>query len=475
VNTREITEFREANYDTGVQAAALMNARVSAIGDCGEDFAITAVLSEDAAEKTVYDLVVDQAAIMSEAGQDFEQTIHRDALCYKFTVTITASDAQSVEAHLALTTSGDGFVNILTASDVEDKCFQGTKCNLDIESFEFDKFEEVKDWSEGVNVFFNAVVFAETSCQGFEATLNAYYQDFEEIAGTTPGTSEFATPLEEHGMYEFTSVAVEAENLQGDYFGELIVSNAEQTADTATARTEASTWNPPCYLYVDTFKENGSSVSLSEDKVALDLQISLSHEGDNACNSMSALVTISHGENVEFMHFLSASDLEAAIEGSFDFTVIVPSNEAAVAMIAFSDDNAADDATDLIDPAYVPESATSCEIQVREFCLTSMEPAEEQGRYIFTFDLTVIAAPICENLEATLDLANAQGEYLGNVSLDHDELIDAIECDCDKQFVVTADAESAYGDFYGQLVVREAASGLVEITDSCVLTKESGK
>ena len=123
----------------------------------------------------------------------------------------------------------------------------------------------------------------------------------------------------------------------------------------------------------------------------------------------------------------------------------------------------------------MPESATSCEIQVREFCLTSMEPAEQEGRYIFTFDLTVIAAPICENLEATLDLANGQGEYLGNVSLNHDELIDAIECDCDKQFVVTADAETSYGDFYGQLVVREAASGLVEITDSCVLTKEASK
>lgn len=123
----------------------------------------------------------------------------------------------------------------------------------------------------------------------------------------------------------------------------------------------------------------------------------------------------------------------------------------------------------MIDPVYVAETATTCEIEVREFCLTSMTASQEEGRFDFEFDLQVVAAPVCENLQATLDIVDTQGEYLGNVKLNHDELIDAIECDCDKHFIVTADA-TGLGDYYGQIDIREASSGLIEIQDSCVYT-----
>lgn len=53
-----------------------------------------------------------------------------------------------------------------------------------------------------------------------------------------------------------------------------------------------------------------------------------------------------------------------------------------------------------------------------------------------------------------------------------DELLDTIECDCDKEFTVKA-SSAAMGKFYGQIDIRDSASGLVEIQDSCVFDTDA--
>lgn len=135
------------------------------------------------------------------------------------------------------------------------------------------------------------------------------------------------------------------------------------------------------------------------------------------------------------------------------------------AHVQFSDDNAADDAEDNIEGVYTPAVDTVCAVEVRDFCLTNVV-AGADGQSDFTFHIDVIASPVCKSLSASLDIVDTDGEYLGNVSITADELLDTIECDCEKDFTVTADS-AAVGKFYGQLDIRDADSGLIEIQDSC--------
>lgn len=165
------------------------------------------------------------------------------------------------------------------------------------------------------------------------------------------------------------------------------------------------------------------------------------------------------------MHKLSAEDIQTAIDSGFDFTVIVDSDSVSDAEVTYSDKNAADDATDDIPAVYTPQISTVCAVEVRDFCLTEVV-AGEDGRSDFTFHINVIASPVCKTLSASLDIVNSNGEYLGNVSITQGDLLDTIECDCDKEFTVTADS-SAIGSFYGQLDIRDSDSGLIEILDSC--------
>lgn len=182
-------------------------------------------------------------------------------------------------------------------------------------------------------------------------------------------------------------------------------------------------------------------------------------------------MTIKDGEKTTFLHKLSAEDIKTAIDTGFDFTVIVSSEDVSDAEVVYSDPRAEHDATEDLVAVYTPAVATECAVEVRDFCLIDVVGGED-GRSSFTFQIDVVASPVCTSLSASLDIVNQNGEYLGNVSITKEELLDTIECDCDKEFTVTADSAST-GRFYGQLDIRDANSGLVEIQDSCEFDSEA--
>jgi len=182
-------------------------------------------------------------------------------------------------------------------------------------------------------------------------------------------------------------------------------------------------------------------------------------------------VTIKDGETTTFIHKLSADDIKTAVDTKFDFTVIVSSEEVSDAQVVYSDVRAENDATGDLVGVYTPAVNTECAVEVRDFCLTEVE-AGEGDRSHFTFHIDVIASPVCTSLSATLDIVNQNGEYLGNVDITREELLDTIECDCAKEFTVTA-TSGAIGVFYGQLDIRDADSGLVEIQDSCIFDTDA--
>lgn len=344
MNEAQIKEFREADYDINRKAAAIIVTRVSANGDCGE-LQVTAALNEDGAEKELYSLDVDMEEITSEEGQTFEQIIHRDALCYTLAVSVTAPEAQTVEEHQALTT-GEGYKNILSASQNHDQCFEGTKCNLDIQQLEWQSFYEVSDYSGNMAAAYDMQVYAETKCNGFIGTLELFYMNKDDKVGDVDlsSASDFTLSDEEHGVYSAYDFAIEADNLMGDYFAFLQVYNDEQQTELDTAWTKSKLWSPPCYLVVDSFSKDGQEHSLSENRVSIDLSLKLSNYGDQACNSQEAYIEILDGEATTFVHKLSETDLAAANKAPFTFTVVVDSSSVSVAKVTYTDDNAEDDA-----------------------------------------------------------------------------------------------------------------------------------
>lgn len=82
--------------------------------------------------------------------------------------------------------------------------------------------------------------------------------------------------------------------------------------------------------------------------------------------------------------------------------------------------------------------------------------------------------PSCGNLDASIDIV-ADGDYLTNISVDQNQIVNAFECQCDSTVVLEGDFdESKYSDstFWGQLDVRNGQHDVVLITDSC--TYENG-
>lgn len=219
-----------------------------------------------------------------------------------------------------------------------------------------------------------------------------------------------------NGTLTLNNLEIEFPNKQGEYYGWIRIFNTKDDSNEDSEASENFIWNPPCYLEVLEFSKDGQEHNLPMDKVAIDLKISLAHHGDNACVDQSALVSIWNGATQTFSHKLSATDIQSAIQSSFDFTVIVPSNEVSSAHLSYDDSNA-DEASAYIDPVYVPEIATECAIEIKTFCLTGVSDLVD-GRATFTFDMSVVASPLCQSLTASLDIVNDAGVYLGNVSLD---------------------------------------------------------
>lgn len=91
------------------------------------------------------------------------QNVHRDARSYAFTVQLVAPNAETAQEHWVYT-DGAGFGNVVADEEVVTKIFNGTACNLNIESFEFAYFAEESDWQGPMVTEFTGEVYAENSC-----------------------------------------------------------------------------------------------------------------------------------------------------------------------------------------------------------------------------------------------------------------------------------------------------------------------
>lgn len=101
-------------------------------------------------------------------------------MCYDVAFSVSADEAASAEVHSGLTT-GTGFVNINSASGEDDeakRCFTGTHCNINIQSFTFDKYSEKSDWSEDALASFDGCAYAEKSCKVLKASVKFFQTDF---------------------------------------------------------------------------------------------------------------------------------------------------------------------------------------------------------------------------------------------------------------------------------------------------------
>ena len=106
----------------------------------------------------------------------------------------------------------------------------------------------------------------------------------------------------------------------------------------------------------------------------------------------------------------------------------------------------------------------SCNVEVVDFCLDDAFQVTD-GRWGFNFTIRVEANSKCGALTASMDLVQ-DGNYLGEVSIDGNDIIDVFNCQCEKTFTVYADYDGSPGEFYGQMDIRNGQHQVVKITDS---------
>lgn len=173
-------------------------------------------------------------------------------------------------------------------------------------------------------------------------------------------------------------------------------------------------------------------------------------------------------QGTTFIHYLSDSDTERALEtGGFNYTVSLETASAGEANAYWKDPRAVEN-KQAEASGWVTPNELDCRVQMQEFCLNSASKVSD-GRWSFDFTIRAEANSQCGNLSTTLDLIG-EGNYLGSVSIDNNEIIDAFNCDCVKTFSVEADYDGSAGDVYGQLFVRNSAHQIALISDSCVLS-----
>lgn len=97
IDEAEFGPFTRADNDTGAVATASLTAVGVVAGDCGSDYAFTAVLT--GTDGSEYSFDIDADDFFSVDGQAFTQDIARTEENYTFTVTVEATGAQSVAEH----------------------------------------------------------------------------------------------------------------------------------------------------------------------------------------------------------------------------------------------------------------------------------------------------------------------------------------------------------------------------------------
>ena len=448
----------ENNVSADIASTANLVVKAETIGECGDLFEYALVLHSNNTESMDISSAIDlstseQSAIFSESGLEMSIDVARDDAQYWLYFSIEATESPRE----------DDYVKIFAEDTSEQFVYGGIPCAVQI--YDFNLFEHsVSEIS--LNSFgseWSFVLEWEPNCENLKATVKIFNSDDEVVGSSSINHSAI---LNEDW---YVDVATEDSNEFGEYYAKLYFTDIEHETAVQHAGPIYVNNVPLCHLYVDSFDQTAFDFSVDEAHFELGVHVALSHAGDNACLSSEATVSLMAGDNVVFVHEISASDLAAANSGSFDFS-IVEDVDAAVsrAVVNYTDSNAPVAAAANFD--IVAAAAGPCEIEIENFCLIDVIAGEAEADATFDFSLVVRSTPSCADLEVSIDIVQ-EGQYLGNVVIDAADVVSAVECNCDTTFSVTAPA-AVTGEFYGQIDVREPTTGKIYISDSTPFTAQ---
>lgn len=414
IDTAEIQEFAAASYTNEEEASATILAQLSTFGDCGETFEVVATLIPQDGAATI-DVSLNVADASSENGQTVTVEIPRTKKDYKLKTTYTATDGTSADEHNKQTT-GEGFDSVITADKETENHFTGTPCHIEITSFKAESMEEESNWEGDMIASYSGSVYAEASCGAPTVTIEVFNENNEKVGEIV------ANAVAGDDLTYTVEADVNVDNLKDKYYGAMKVQSSINESKADKEETDAEDYSPPCYLEVLNFAKQAHSHSINENQVAIDFGLNLAQHGDKACNNLAATVVLANSTSDLLTLKLSENDVEVALsEYGFNFTTLVDNvwDGPTEAIVTFTDVNAADNASKSLGLNTVAVAAAECAIEVREFCLDNVAE-NEAGTIDFTFDLTVVVNPVCQELTASLDIVNLSGEYLYTATIDHE-------------------------------------------------------
>jgi len=275
IDQAQFTQFICADNVTNTDASAHIFVNGTKIGDCGNDFTITATLTGN--DGSSYNFSVDSEAFFSNAGQSLSQQIDRESAQYSFTLGVVANDAESVADHQAQTAS-EGYVQVLSdsASTTATSCVP--ICNVFINDLQFLGYREESDWQGPMLATYSGQISAEQSCDNLSAQLRLRGED--ETSYITAVVPEL-TKIDEYN-FNFTTT-VSGPNLYGNYYAKLQAYDQDNEVDKVWDQTEEALWDPPCYLDILKFERTNQVSSVDNIHTQLSYNIEVAEHGDNAC------------------------------------------------------------------------------------------------------------------------------------------------------------------------------------------------
>lgn len=462
----KIDSFTMADYDTSASATAIVTAQATMAGDCGGAPFMSGTLEQIADGKVTKTFTVPLTMDMvSEDGQRVTVDIPRDAAQYQFKVTFSAVGAQSPEDHQAMTT-GTGFANIIDVAGESQKVYsKDVTCNIADAEIAFTDYKEQSDWSGPMLAGFTGSFYAENSCTTPQCSITL--MDGNNASAGNVSLADGAGLTQDGRTYSFNETWVSAANLHDTYWGVLSCMDMDHPSESESVKATPEEWQPPCYLDITTLQTTGQSDSLDWLRTTIDFEIHVERHGDDACTDTTATFQLMNADgDATFTTGVSGQDMDAATDGVFKFQVAVGSDEAVSATATLTDPNAAEDATKSITNVHTTPDSPDCSIDVRDFCLTDARASDTAGRWEFDFTIRVESNQECGALSASLDIIS-DTHFLGNVSVDGDEIASAFDCECDKVVTVIADFDGSASTIYGQLEIHNGESELAQLTDSC--------
>lgn len=327
---------------------------------------------------------------------------------------------------------------------------------MTIEDVDFIAYTAEGEWDDPIVAGYSGKFFAESTCTDVQGALTVY-----DASGVRVGSTTISNFTVDGNYYSFTNTEVKIPNTAGTYYGTLFVVDNTNNGAPQSNSTDPVEWQPACYPQITSFTKTGQDVSLDHSRATLDFNLQLAAYGSNACHNKTAMIEIMSpmDDSVAFTMRLNSDDIEAALGDGFDFTVAISSEQAEDAKVTFTTLDAEKPATAQLSSVYEKPTTVDCTVNVKAFCLNNIESADDSTNsnlHKFTFDLDVEFNPNCGTLDASIDIV-ADGDYLTNISVDHNDIANAFECQCDSTIVLEAEFDSSkYADstFYGQLDVR---------------------